>query len=45
MGLDRLTFADAVNWVLAEVQIGTAAFVPARYGGPARPTGRVDADS
>ena len=40
-----LTPADAVIWVLAEVQIGTAAYVPGRYGGQARPTGRVDADS
>jgi hypothetical protein len=40
-----LTVADAVIWVLAEVPIGIAAFVPGRYGGQARPTGRVDADS
>ena len=40
-----LTLADAVIWVIAEVQIGTAAFVPGRYGGQGRPTGRVDAGS
>jgi hypothetical protein len=40
-----LTLADAVIWVISEVQIATAAFVPGRYGGQARPTGRVDADS
>ena len=40
-----LTLADAVIWVISEVQIGTASFVPGRYGGQARPTGRVDADS
>ena len=40
-----LTLADAVIWVIAEFQIGTAAFVPGRYGGQARPTGRVDAVS
>ncbi len=40
-----LTLADAVIWVIPEVQIGTAAFVAGRYGGQARPTGRVDADS
>jgi hypothetical protein len=34
-----------VIWVIAEVQIGTAAFVPGRYEGQARPTGRVDAGS
>jgi hypothetical protein len=40
-----LTPVDAVIWVLAEVQIATDAFVPGRYGGQARLTGRVDADS
>ncbi|HEY3944962.1 MAG TPA: IS3 family transposase [Solirubrobacteraceae bacterium] len=40
-----LTLSDAVIWVIAELQIGTAAFFPGRYGGQARPTGRVDADS
>jgi len=40
-----LTLAVAVIWVIAEFQIGTAAFVPGRYGGQARPAGRVDADS
>ncbi len=43
--MDRigLTAADAVIWAIAEVQIGTAAFVPERYGGQVRPAGRVDA--
>ncbi|MFL5862802.1 MAG: hypothetical protein ACJ780_18835 [Solirubrobacteraceae bacterium] len=40
-----LTPADGVVWVLVEPRIATAAFVPGRYGGQARPTGRADADS
>ena len=40
-----LTLADALIWVIAELQIGTAAFVLGRCAGQARPTGRVDAVS
>ena len=40
-----LNLADALIWVIAELQIGTAAFVPGRYGGQARLPGRVDAVS
>ena len=43
--MDRLTLADGVIWAISELQIGTAAVVPGRYGEQARPPGRVDADS
>jgi hypothetical protein len=44
-GVHMKPLGDAVIWVIAEVQIGTAAFVLGRCGGQARPTGRVGADS